>query len=500
MEKQLERLKNSLAEVVDLQRAAAILSWDQETYMPAGGGLARAEQLATLSKIAHEKFTTDEMGLLLEGLSAGAKSLAYDSDDAALIRVTRHDYEKARKLPVSLVAELTKTISLATEAWKKARAEDDFESFAPHLRRVLELTVQKAEAWGYEEHIYDALLDEYEPGMKSSQVAVIFKQVREAIVPLVHAIAAVPPIDDAVMHWRYPALKQWDFGEAVIKNYGFNFGNGRQDKSAHPFTTSFDSRDVRLTTRIMENYLPSALFSTMHEAGHGLYEQGFADSIRRTGLDSGASLGIHESQSRMWENIIGRSKNFWWYYYPRLQEVFPEQLGAVNLETFYRAINKVAPSFIRVEADEVTYNLHIFVRFEIERELLSGAIQVADLPEQWNARMEKYLGITPHTNAEGVLQDVHWSNGLLGYFPTYSLGNIYSVQFFNRMTAEHPDLPEQISRGEFGQILGWLRENIHRHGRKYTPAEMVERATGGPLNAQPYIDYITSKYRDIYGL
>lgn len=500
MEKQLALLKTTIAEIVDVQRAAAVLGWDQETYMPDGGAEARAEQLATLSKIAHRKFTTDEVGLMLEGLVSQVKSLDYNSDDAAMIRVTARDYEKARKLPSSLVGELSKATSLATEVWKKARAANNFALFVPHLKKVVDLTVQKAETWGYTEHIYDALLDEYEPEMRSSQVAVIFKQVKDATAPLVQAIKEAGTIDDSILHKHYEPQKQWEFGLNVIKDYGFDFECGRQDKSAHPFTTSFGAKDVRLTTRIMPQFLPSAMFGTLHEAGHGMYEQGFADSLKRTGLDAGTSLGVHESQSRMWENIIGRSKNFWLHYYPQLQSTFPEQLGNVDPETFYRVINKVSPSLIRVEADEVTYNLHIFVRFEIERELVSGTIQVEDLPQIWNDRMRKYLGIVPPTDADGVMQDIHWGGGLIGYFPTYSLGNLISVQFYNRMTQDIPDIPDQIQAGRFDQILGWLRTNVHAHGRKYTPIELVERVTGGPLNAQPYIDYITAKYTEIYGL
>ncbi len=501
MQEQLSTLRSHLAEIMDLHAAMQVLSWDQETYMPTAGAEERAEQLATLSKIAHKKFTTDEIGLLLEGLSAQAKNFAYDSDDASIVRAAVRDYDRARKLPTSLVTELSRTTSLAVEAWKEARAKDDFGLFQPHLEKIVDLTIQKAEAWGYEEHIYDALLDEYEPEMKSSQVAPIFKHVRQATVPLVQAIQEQSnAVDDSALHQYFDPQKQWDFGVSVIKDFGFDFNRGRQDKSTHPFTTSFGVGDVRLTTRILENYLPSALFSTMHEAGHGMYEQGFALSLRRTNLRDGASLGVHESQSRMWENIIGRSKGFWSHYYPQLQQLFPQQLGNVSVEAFYRAINKVVPSLIRVEADEVTYNLHIFVRFELERDLVSRAIHVADLPEAWNTKMNEYLHIIPDSNANGVLQDIHWSSGLIGYFPTYSLGNILSVQFFNKMVADNPTIPEQIAKGEFDAVLGWLRENIHQHGRKFTPTELVQRVTGGGIDAQPYINYITTKYTNIYGL
>ncbi|RME47662.1 MAG: carboxypeptidase M32 [Caldilineae bacterium] len=501
MEQKLNRLKTLLAEIADLRRAMAVLGWDQETYMPPGGVEARAEQVATLSKIAHQKFTADEVGQLLDDLADHVQTLPPDSDDAALVRVIRRDYRKARKLPASLVAELSRTTSRAVEAWKQARADDNFAHFRPHLEKVVALTIQKAEAYGYEEHIYDPLLDDYEPEMKSSQVEAIFNQVRDATVPLVQAIMERGrPVDNTILHQAYDPQKQWDFGVAVIKDYGFDFQRGRQDKSAHPFTTSFSTNDVRLTTRIMEHYLPAALFGTLHEAGHGLYEQGFAESLNRTGLDEAASLAVHESQSRLWENIIGRSKPFWQHYYPRLQEMFPEQLGQTDLETFYRAINKVQPSIIRVEADEVTYNLHIFLRFEIERMLVTEAVRVADLPDLWNDRMQAYLGVTPPSDAFGVLQDIHWSGGSIGYFPTYALGNILSVQFYNRMLQDDPTIPDQIAQGKFDGVLGWLRTHIHRHGRKFTPTELVERVTGGPMDARPYIEYITGKYSEIYEL
>ncbi len=494
----LETLKSKLAEIADLHAINALLGWDQETYMPDGGSAERAEQLATVSKIAHQKFTADEIGELLESLSD--LNLDYDSDDAALIRVTQHDYNHATKLPTKLVTDISRATSLGVEAWKKARATNDFAHFQPKLETIIDLVTQKAEALGYEEHIYDALLDKFEQGMKISQINPIFEQVKKATVPLVDAIAKQPAIDDTFLHQHYDPQKQWEFGVQVVKDFGYNFNRGRQDKSAHPFTTSFGIGDVRITTRIMPKYLPSALFSTMHEAGHGMYEQGIASALARTPLRDGTSLGVHESQSRLWENVIGRSKDFWQHYYPILQQFFPEQLGAINLDTFYRAINKVTPSLIRVEADEVTYNLHIFIRFELEQALLTGELKVADLPEAWNAKVNSYLGILPKSDADGVLQDIHWSSGLIGYFPTYSLGNILSMQYFNKMLTDNPAIPAQIAKGKFDAVLGWLNTNIHQYGRKYTPVELTQRVTGGGINAQPYINYITQKYSDVYEL
>jgi carboxypeptidase Taq len=361
--------------------------------------------------------------------------------------------------------------------------------------------VRLAEVLGYEDRIYDPLLDQYEPEMKTAQVSAIFDNLKGELLPLVKAISeSARAVDDSIIRQPYDERKQWDFGLEIIKDFGFDFTRGRQDKSVHPFTTSFSINDVRLTTRVDPNYLPTALFGTLHECGHGLYEQGVSPSLERTSLDDGASLGVHESQSRLWENLVGRSREFWSHYFPRFQAFFPDQLTGVDVETFYRAVNRVEPSFIRVEADEVTYNLHILLRFELENEMLEGKVKIAELPEAWNAKMQGYLGVIPPNAALGVLQDVHWSGGMLGYFPTYSLGNLISVQFFDKAKADIPSLPDQIAAGKFDQLLSWLRENVHRHGRKYTPAEMVKRVTGNELTAANYVAYIKSKFSDIYGL
>jgi carboxypeptidase Taq len=499
MEEKLRELRTRLGEISDLRKASAMLGWDQQTYMPPGGAAARAEQLATLNKTSHDWFIADEVGDLLEAL-AGA-GWDYDSDEAALVRVVARDYEKARKVPSELVAEFARVTALAYEAWHKARSESDFSLFQPHLEKIVDLNVRLAEALGYEDRIYDALLDQFEPEMKTATVAAIFEDLKAELLPLVQAISErIDAVDDSVLHRTFDEQKQWDFGLQVIKDFGFDFARGRQDKSVHPFTTSFSTGDVRLTTRVDAQYLPSALFGTLHECGHGLYEQGISASLERTSLDDGASLGIHESQSRLWENLVGCSREFWSHYFTPLREVFPDQLSDVDAEAFYRAINRVEPSFIRVEADEVTYNLHILLRFELENEMLERKVKIADLPEAWKARMEKYLGIVPPDDARGVLQDIHWSGGALGYFPTYSLGNLTSVQFFDKARADIPDLGQQIAAGQFDELLNWLRENIHRYGRKYTPAELVKRVTGKELTAANYIAYIKAKFGDLYGL
>jgi len=501
MQDRLQDLKTRLGEIQDLNRTAALLGWDQQTYMPPGGAAARAEQLATLQKTAHSWFITDEIGELIEDLSEDGAGWDYDSDEASLVRVVARDYEKARKVPSELVAEFARVSALAYEAWAKARERADFSMFQPHLEKIVELNVRLAEALGYEDRIYDPLLDQFEPEMKTAQVAAIFDDLKAELLPLVKAISErIDAVDDSVLHLAYDEQKQWGLGVEVIKDIGFDFTRGRQDKSVHPFTTAFSISDVRLTTRIDPNYLPTALFGTLHECGHGLYEQGVSLSLERSSLDDGTSLGIHESQSRLWENLVGRSREFWHHYFPRLQEIFPDQLAHVGAEDFYRAINRVEPSFIRVEADEVTYNLHIMLRFELENDMLEGKVKIADLPEAWNDKMETYLGIVPPDDAQGVLQDIHWSGGMLGYFPTYSLGNLVSVQIFDRLKADIPSLADQVAAGKFDELLNWLREHVHRHGRKYTPAELVKRVTGSELTAANYIAYIKTKFSDIYGL
>jgi carboxypeptidase Taq len=501
VEEKLRELKTRLGEIRDLTVAANVLEWDQMTYMPPGGTAARAEQMATLRKTAHALFVSDEIGRLLEDLKAEATDLDHDSDEASLVRVTARDYERERKIPDWLVAEMAKVAALAHEAWVQARAESNYPYFQPYLQKIVDLNIQMAEALGYKDRIYDALLDLFEPEMKTAQVARIFDELKVDLVPLARAIAEKKDaVDDAILFRDYDEEKQWAFGQEVLRQMGFDFERGRQDKSAHPFTTSFSVNDVRLTTRVYRNQFRTALFGSIHEGGHALYEQGLSPALERTPLCDGASLGIHESQSRLWENVIGRSRGFWTFYFPRLKEVFPEQLDGVDLETFYKAINRVEPSMIRVEADEVTYNLHIFLRFEIENDMLEGKVNLSDLPEAWNEKMKAYLGIVPANDAEGVLQDVHWSMGTIGYFPTYALGTMLAVQFYNQALSEIPEIPTQVERGDFAPLRAWLKERIHVHGKKFTPTELVKRVTGSELRAQPFVEYVRAKYGDIYRL
>jgi len=496
----LQALKARLADVHHLSMAGAVLDWDQQTYMPAGGVSARADQKATLSKLSHQLFTDDKTGTLLAQAEADLKGLPEDHNDAALLRMARRDYDKATRLPEALVEEISRVTSHAQEEWAKARAANDYGAFAPWLERIVDLERRTAEALGYEERLYDALLDQYEPGMTSRRLDEIFGELKRQTVPLVQAIAEnADAVDASVLQRDYDEEKQRHFAESVLRDCGFDFSRGRQDRSVHPFCTHFSQNDVRLTTRYDRNFVSMALFGSLHEMGHGLYEQGVSPELEGTLLSNGASLALHESQSRLWENLVGRSRRFWNHYYPRFQETFGATVSDVPVEAFYRAMNKSGPSLIRVEADEVTYNLHIILRYEMENELLEGRLSVADAPDAWNAKMQELLGLTPPDNREGILQDVHWSIGIMGYFPTYSLGNVLSVQLFNKAVEDVPSILEEIEQGQFSSLLHWLRANVHRHGRKYLPEELIRRATGSPLTVQPYADYLRSKFGELYG-
>ena len=498
----LRRLKTRLAEVADVQRAASVLSWDQHTYMPPGGAAARAEQLATLSRIAHERFVDDEVGAMLGALAPWAAERPYDDDDASLVRVTKRDWDRERRIPAELVAERSRTTAIAFQAWQKARAANDYASFRPHLEKVVDLSRRLADALGWVDRPYDALLDLYERDMKTAEVTEVFARLQAELVPLVQAIAErAGAVDDSVLHLDYDEAGQWAFGEEVITRLGYSFERGRQDRSAHPFSTTFATTDVRITTRVQRDQLGMALFGTIHEAGHAMYEQGIAPELERTPLAGGCSLGIHESQSRLWENLVGRGLPFWRHFYPALQKRFPENLRDVSLDRFYRAVNKVEPSLIRVEADEVTYHLHVMLRFEIENDMLEGKVSLDDLPDLWNAKMEKMLGIRPDSDANGVLQDVHWSGGMIGYFPTYTIGTLVSVMLWERAINDVPEIPDAIAAGDFAPLLGWMRDRVHRHGSKFTGRELVERITGSPaIDHAPFMRYAREKYGRIYEL
>lgn len=500
MSEKLEQLKTLLAEVADLNATQALLGWDQQTYMPQGGNEARGNQLATIGKISHQKFTSDEIGKLLGDLEKEYKGADADSDDLRLLKVTRHDYDQATRVPSDFVAEFAVVTSKAFEAWMEARGKSDFSIFQPHLEKVVELNQRYVSFFPPADHPYDVLLDQFERGMKTADIKAIFDALRPQQVELLKAIAEKPQVDDSFLHVEYEEQKMWDFSEVIATKFGYDWERGRQDKSAHPFTTNFSINDVRITTRFEEDNPTIMLFSTMHETGHGLYELGSNQAYERTPLAGGASLAVHESQSRMWENLVGRSLPFWEHFYPEFQKLFPAQVGNIDLETFYKGINKVESSLIRVNADEATYNMHIMLRLELEIGMVEGAIKVKDLPEIWNAKMDDYLGIVPPNDAKGVLQDVHWSGGMLGYFSTYALGNLISAQLWEKITADIPDLSEQFRKGEFDALLTWLREKIHVHGSKYEPQELVQRVTGSKIDSAAYIRYLKQKYSEVYGL
>ena len=500
MKEQLNQLKTLLAEISDLGQVAGLLGWDQQVNMPPGAAEARGNQMGTLQKLIHQKSITPSIGQLIDDLSTAVKDLDPDSDDARLIKVAKRDYENAVKVPPEFTEKFAKITAMAHGAWTEARETHDFSKFQPHLEEILALTHEYADFFAPFDHPYDPMLDQFEPGMKTAEVKAIFDALRPQQVKLIKAIADRPQVDDSFLYKPYDEQKQWDFGVDVITQYGYDWQRGRQDKSVHPFTANFGRTDVRITTRISTDYFNTGLFSTLHECGHGLYELGSMPNYERSPLAGGASLAVHESQSRMYENLIGRSMPFWEYYYPKLQELFRSQLDNIDLQTFYKGINKVEPSLIRVEADEATYNLHIMLRLEIEISLMEGKLEVRDLPEVWNDKMEEYLGIVPPTDTEGVLQDIHWSFGGIGYFSTYALGNLISAQLWEKMLADMPDMLDQIRKGSFADLLQWLVENIHQHGRKFEPQELVQRVTGSQIDAAPYMRYLNTKYSDIYGL
>jgi carboxypeptidase Taq len=499
MEQKIQRLRTILEEVSDLNYVSALLGWDQQTYMPPGGAEARGNQLALIGRLAHERGTSPELGKLLDELKPYAATLDPDSEDARLVKVTARDFDKATRVPSSHIVEFAQVTTLAQQAWVEARQKSDFSIFRPHLEKIIALRQEYASFFPNFDHPYDALLDDFEPGMKTAEVKAIFEGLRPKQVELIKAIAAKPQVNDSFLHQSFDVTRQWSFGEEVITKFGYDWKRGRQDKAAHPFTTEFGINDVRITTRVDPDFLNPMLFGSMHECGHALYSQGVAPELERTGLERGASLAVHESQSRMWENMVGRSLPFWECFYPRLQQVFP-QLAEVPLEKFYKGINKVQPSLIRVEADEATYNLHIMLRLEIEIALLEGKVAVKDLPAVWNAKMQEYLGVTPPDDATGVLQDIHWSGGMIGYFSTYALGNLISAQLWEKINQDIPDLGDQIRTGKFETLLAWLREKIHRHGAKFEPQELIQKVTGSRIDPAAYVRYLTKKFGEIYNL
>ncbi len=497
----LLELKARLMEINDLEAAGALLYWDQATHMPPGGAAARGRQLGTLRRLAHEKLVDPSLGQLIEDLRQYEEGLPHDSDEASLIRVAGRDHDRAIRVPPEFVARLQVHTTECYQAWTRARPSDDFPHVRPYLERTLALSRELAGFFPGYEHIADPLIDFADFGVKASEVIRLFTGLRPGLVALVEAIGEKPLADDACLRRTYPEAAQLQFGMDVVRHLGFDFERGRQDKTPHPFMTKFSLGDVRITTRVDEQYLGEALFSTIHEAGHAMYEQGIPMELEGTPLADGASSGLHESQSRLWENLVGRSRPFWTFFYPRLQAAFPSQLGSVSPDTFYRAINRVARSLIRTDADEVTYNLHVMIRFDLELALLEGNLSVRDLPEAWGERYRKDLGLVPPDDRDGVLQDMHWFSGIIGgAFQCYTLGNLMSAQLFEAALRAHPEIISEMEKGDFSILRSWLRENIHRHGRKLTASEVMERATGRYLETEPYLRYLKGKYSVLYGL
>jgi carboxypeptidase Taq len=499
-ETMLNELKRRLLEISDLSAVGSLLGWDQATYMPKGGAGARGRQIATLHRLAHEQLVDPALGKLLDALASYADGLSPDSDEASLLRVARRDFEKAIKVPPDHVARANALGSASYDAWTRARPANDFATMLPFLKKALDLSREYAGFFAPYDHIADPLIDDADEGMTTASIRKLFSELRSELAPIVRAISDQPPTDDSCLYGSFGEKAQFDFGLRVAAKIGYDLERGRLDRTHHPFCTKFSAGDVRITTRVYESDVARAFFSTLHEAGHALYEQGVSSTLEGTPLGKGASAGVHESQSRLWENVVGRSRGFWRHFYPALQRTFPDQLGRVSLETFYRAINKVERSLIRADADEVTYNLHIMLRFDLELRLLEGSLRVEDLPEAWRAGMQAALGLVPPDDRDGCLQDVHWySGGIGGAFQSYTIGNILSAQLHAAALKAHPQIPREIEAGELGTLHAWLKENLYRHGRKYEPNEVIRRATGG-LSVGPYLAYLRAKYGEIYCL
>ena len=498
-ERHLKDLKERLLEASDIACAASVLSWDQSTYMPPGGAEARGRQMSRLSEIAHKKRIDPAIGRLLDKLEPYAAGVPPDSDDACLVRVTRRDYERQVRVPAAFVARASAAGSAAYNAWVTARPANDFAAMRPHLETGLELSREYADFFPGYVHIMDPLIGPDE-GVTVAETKALFAKLRGKLVPLVRAITAQPVADDSCLRKTYPEAGQLAFAIRIAEAFGYDLTRGRLDKTAHPFMTSFALDDVRITTRVQANDLSDALFSTWHETGHALYELGVSPALSPP-IDGGTSAGVHESQSRLWENLVARSRGFWEHTYPQLKRAFPGQLKRVPLDAFYRAINKVERTLIRTDADEVTYNLHVLIRFDLECEMLEGRLAIKDLPDAWNARYKSDLGLEPPDDRDGVLQDVHWfAGGLGGAFQSYTIGNILSAQFYAAALKAHPEFERDIASGRFETLHGWLRSNVYAHGRKFGVHELVERATGGPMRIEPYMSYLRAKYGELYDL
>lgn len=506
-----EAFCNHFAEINDLCCVINLLTWDSRTQMPPGGAAARGQQLATVTRLAQARFVSDETGRLIDRAAAEIEAEtaadAADSYRRRAVHQAREAYDIARRVPQELMGEIAALKAPAQQIWAGAKAASDFAAFAPYLEQMLALTRRMADAIGYTDHPYDALLMRYEPGMTAARLKVLFEQLKAGLLPLLQQIGdRSRQVRADFLERDYPEDAQKAFALEIARAFGYDVNRGRLDVAPHPFEISFTREDVRITTRYNRRFPPMALFGTFHEAGHGLYEQGVDPALTRSVLTTdlldlyavgGTSYGAHESQSRLWENLVGRSRAFWQHHYPRFQQFFPEQTKDVTAEEFYRAVNRVQPSLIRVEADEVTYNFHIMLRVEIEMALLDGSLKVSDLPAAWNARMQAYLGLMPPNDGRGVLQDVHWSTGLFGSFPTYTIGNVMSAQFM-AAARQVPGMEKALGAGDYTPLLAWLTENVYRHGRAFSPEELLIRATGRGLNVEPYLAYLDEKYSDLF--
>ncbi len=493
----IEKLKEFFAEIMRLNYISSLLNWDQEVNMMNYKSVeGRSKQASLIRKLIHQRITSEKIGKLIKE----AENLTLNEIDSAMLREITREYNLETKLPVKLVIEIAETRVLAAKDWRDARAKSDFSIFEKILEKTVELQKEKAEKLETYHDLYSTLIDLYEPGVNYVWIANIFNPIKPKLIDFVKKLnSSSDKPDDSIFKKHYDEDKQFALSNKIIKKLNFDFGYGRQDKVTHPFTTSLASKDVRITTRTSEPF-PDCITSTIHEYGHAIYEMGIKKELHDTILCTGTSMGIHESQSRTWENIVGRSKEFWMYWYPTFQKYFPENLKDYPLNEFHRAINIVQPSFIRVNADEVTYGLHIILRFEIEKDLIEGKIQVNELPEIWNTKFEELLGIVPPNDAQGVLQDVHWSGGNLGYFPTYFLGNLYGAQIYAKILEKMPNLHDDYKKGEFSNLLNYLRENIHQYGSIYRANELIKRVTGEDLNSDYFLKYIEEKFYPIYGL
>ncbi|KKP68738.1 MAG: carboxypeptidase Taq [Candidatus Moranbacteria bacterium GW2011_GWE1_35_17] len=497
----MEKFKKELLEISYLGSAVAVLHWDQEVNMPEKGNDLRAKIIGNLVGELHDKFTSSNFEKLLLELNKKFDAGKLNDEDSCIVRETWREFSREKKLPLNFVKDLAETTSKAQMIWSQARVKNDFKLFLPELKKIVELKRKEAKLIGYKGSPYNALLDTYEPYMGVEEIEMIFSELKDFLIPFLAKIKkSKVKINSSILKGNFPIEKQIEFNKSVAGKLGFDFGSGRLDKSTHPFSIGFNPQDVRITTRYKKDDLLYSVNSTIHETGHALYEQGIPTEGFGTPLGESISLGIHESQSRMWENILGKSEIFWQYFYPKLQKEFPGQFGKIKFEHFYQAINTVKSSLIRTEADEVTYNLHIILRFEIEKDLIEGSIAVEDLPQIWNDKFREYFGIKVPSDAMGALQDVHWSGGMIGYFPTYTLGNLYSAQFYETAKRDILNLEKEIKKGHFEHLLNWLRKNIHIHGKLFSAEELVEKVTGEKLTSKYFIDYLEKKYSEIYKL